>query len=78
MSSQDANFPINVETFKSLVKHMRGETTDDNINIKTDAQVEYLTQQIPHQGHKQFGDTPSHLLQFKQNILKLTFWVAQI
>ena len=37
---------------------MRGETTDDNINLKTDAQVEYLSQQIPHPGHKQFGDPP--------------------
>ena len=48
---------------------MRGETTDDNINLKTDAQVEYLSQQIPHQGRKQLGDPPPpHSLQFKQNI----------
>ena len=41
---------------------MRGETTDDNINLKTDAQVEYLSQQIPHQGHKQFGEPPPPLI----------------
>ena len=51
---------------------MRGETTDDKINLKTDAQVEYMTQQIPHQGHKQFGDSP-HSLQFKQNICNQLF-----